>query len=39
MTLQARGVSSTSEVGQRPAVAERERVWTLQESLAEDDPG
>lgn len=40
MTLTlARGVSSTSEVGQRPAVAEKERVWTLQESLSEDDPG
>ena len=39
LTLLERGVSSTSEVGQRPAVAERERVWTLQESLAEDDPG
>ena len=37
----SRGVSSTSEVGQRPAVAEKERAraWTLQESLAEDDPG
>ena len=34
-----RGVSSTSEVGQRPAVAEKERVWTLQEPLSEDDPG
>ena len=39
LTSQARGVSSTSEVGQRPAVAEKERVWTLQESLVEDDPG
>lgn len=36
---QAKSVSSTSEVGQRPAVAERERAWTLQESLSEDDPG
>jgi len=35
---QAKSVSSTSEVGQRPAVAERDRAWTLQESLSEDDP-